>query len=212
VLARRAYRRWLTAKGNVFCPSGAAIAQLAERLRKEGWIADGGTKTPTPLDGAWIDNPVRSDLVLGWPAARALLAATHGAPPVDVVLELHRGEDFVYPSANGIGRIETECDCGEDLAFEWDADEVTPPFGAAMGIFTECSECSRTFDPARSEAEILDPATGRTTSVRGGAAYRFALVVKASLPDGPVPAMSAELVATCAAEFNRSFYELGVLA
>src|SRR5580700_1724319 len=34
------YQRWLIPKGSAFLPSGAAIAKLVARLRKEGWIAD----------------------------------------------------------------------------------------------------------------------------------------------------------------------------
>jgi hypothetical protein len=36
------YERWLIAKGSVFQPSAAAVAKLAERLRKDRWIPDPG--------------------------------------------------------------------------------------------------------------------------------------------------------------------------
>lgn len=199
------YRRWLIAKGNVFFPSGAGIVKLVDRLRKEKWIPDPATgaawkEVRFPLEAAWLDHPDRADLFLRWPALRSPLAGA--ASPT---LELHRGDDFVYPEARGIGAIDSECACGEDLAFAWDDDDLPPPFGRASGIFTECSECSRTFDPARHEADIVDPRTGQTSRVRGGAAYRFAIVAASA----EVAAFDPELVAACEAEFGRSFYEVG---
>src|SRR5262245_51345417 len=34
------YERWLIARGNVFCPGGAAITKFVEKLRAEKWIID----------------------------------------------------------------------------------------------------------------------------------------------------------------------------
>jgi hypothetical protein len=208
----REYKRWLIAKGNVFNPSGAAIAKLVAKLVKDQWIAEpatsgAGTKVPSPLEAAWIDNPNRSDLVLRWTALRSPLAEGKVAE-----LQIHRGEDFIYPDYEPIGALESDCACGEDLAFTWDEDELPSPFGSATGIFTECSECSRTFDPAKFEATVTDVRTGQKTKVRGGAAHRFAIVVAGPLADGAVPsAFDADFIALCEAEFGRNFYEIGAV-
>src|SRR5450755_2981875 len=100
----RAYRRWLIAKGNVFSPSGEAIAKLVERLRKEKWIPDpasGGKweRVPYPLDKSWLDHPDRTDLVMRWSIESSTLKAPLTSTPARYTFELHRGEDFVYPTA-----------------------------------------------------------------------------------------------------------------
>ena len=259
------YRRWLIPKGNVFCPSGAGIAKLVDKLRKEKWIVDpasasfqklrfesaplaaktggfskraidvseprnasaGWAPTPYPLAAEWIDHPDRADLVLRWPvrpkdgwqwgpaSLHHPLTGMEDAPlPHSYVLEIHRGEDFIYPLSECIDPIDTECACGEDLAFEWDESEIQSPFGGASGIFTECSECSRTFDPAHAFADVTCPFTHKTTSVRGGAAYRFALVVdcgESFAKGGASPAFHPDLKALCEAEFGRDFYEIGAV-
>ncbi len=208
----REYKRWLIAKGNVFNPSGAAIVKLLEKLRKEKWISDppGGAswpKVPNPLEAAWLDDPNRSDLVLRWTPLRSPLAE---GKVLD--LQIHRGEDFIYPDFDSIGALESDCACGEDLAFTWDEDELPSPFGRATGIFTECSECSRTFDPAKFEATVTDPHTGKKTSVRGGAAHRFAIVVVTPFAEGATAAaFDPDFIALCEAEFGRNFYEIGAI-
>lgn len=209
----REYKRWLIAKGNVFNPSGAAIAKLVERLVKEKWISSPASgakwnKIPFPLEAAWLDDPNRSDLVLRWTPARSPLAEAGSV----LDLQIHRGEDFICPDYEQIGALESDCACGEDLAFTWDEDELPSPFGSATGIFTECSECSRTFDPAKFEATVTDVRTGQKTSVRGGAAHRFAIVVAGPLAEGALPsAFDADFVALCEAEFGRNFYEIGAV-
>lgn len=261
----RDYLRWFIPKGNTFCPSGAAITQLVERLRKEHWIADPSSESfrhlrfdgaplaakagafakhatpvtsprnpaagwealPLALTGAWIDAPTRSDLVLRFPlhadaaltwgaaSVRYPLTRSSDSPkPLSCDIEIHRAEDFVYPISEQIDPIDAECACGEDLEFEWDDDEFHSPFGATTGIFAECSDCSKTFDPSGVEAVVRDPYSGKSRSVRGGAAYRFALVVhcgKCFPEGGPMPEFDAELKTLVEAEFGREFYEIGAV-
>ena len=210
----------LAAKSGGF--SKRAIDVATPRNAAAGWAP-----TPHPHAAEWIDHPDRADLTLRWPvhpkegwqwgptSVHHPLTPMEGAPaPHAYDLEIHRGEDFIYPLSECIDAIDTTCTCGEDLAFEWDDDEIHSPFGGATGIFTECSECSRTFDPARALADMTDPLTGKKTSVRGGAAYRFALVVdcgKHFPPDGPMPAFHPELKALVETEFGRDFYEIGAI-
>lgn len=186
-------RTFLIPRGATFNPSAGAVAALVEKLAEKGMLpAAAGTATravpaderesrtepvPKKLDAAWLDDPDRIDVVLRWGT-----------------LEIHRADDFVCPEAAGIEVIDTECACGEDLAFEWDPDEVVSPFGAASGIFTECEECSRTFNPAKRAAKV------HGKDVQGGAAYRFAVVVEGAAD----PALKALLEET----FGRDFHEV----
>jgi len=172
---------------------------------------------PAAITGAWLDDPVRGELRLVWPI--------DGDDPLPVryplsrkpesalkyAIEVHRAPEYVYPFSDTIDSIPTLCACGEDLAFEWDEDDVVPPFGASTGIFAECDKCSRTFDPAKQTATVTNPFDGTEEDVRGGAAYRFALKVDcgACFVEDPRLAFAPELVALVEEEFGRSFFEVG---
>jgi len=234
------YERWLIAKGSVFLPSAAALVKLVERLRKEGWIAKTGgvavktveTSTgddprarsaaateplPATLSAAWLDDPEREELRLVWPvegaAAAGLRYPLSRMPegPVAYSFELHRASDYVYPISETIDPVPSRCMCGEELAFQWDTDEVVPAFEASSGIFAECEACSRTFDPATGSAKVQNPFDGSSESIRGGAAYRFALKIdcgKCFVEDAGL-AFAPELVALVEEEFGRDFVQIG---
>jgi hypothetical protein len=234
------YERWLIAKGSVFLPSAAALVKLVERLRKDGWIGKTGgvaVKTveassgddprarsaaateplPAVLTAAWLDDPDREELRLVWPVEGATASALRyplslrPAGPVTYTLELHRASDYVYPTSETIEPVPTLCVCGEELAFQWDTDEVVPAFEASSGIFAECEACSRTFDPAKGSAMVQNPFDESRESVRGGAAYRFALKVDCGkcFVEDPALAFAPELVSLLEEEFGRDFLQIG---
>ena len=210
-------------------PQAAATGGLARRVAAVTSPRDpaaGIEPIPRAVDADWIDDPKRSDVVLRWPVHPGksflwgadtlrypLTRVEDVAPPASFDFEIHRADDLVYPTDKGIGSLDAECRCGEDLTFEWDA-EVVSPFGSAGGIFTECEECSRTFDPAQHEANVLDPFTGKPTAVRGGAAYRFGLLVDcgASFPaGGSAPEFQPDLKTLVETAFGRDFHEIGAM-
>lgn len=170
---------------------------------------------PKEISAEWLAHEDREEIRLVWPV-------TSDDPPVKYplshkpdgnvswVLELHRAPEYVYPVAKNIGPLPTECRCSEDLSFEWDEEEVVPAFESSTGIFAECDECSRTFDPSKGSATIKNPFDGTKETVPGGGAYRFALkVVCQEYVEEPGLALSPELVALVEKEFGRSFYEIG---
>lgn len=229
------YQCWLIAKGNVLAPGPAAIAKLIERLRKEKWIpASGGhaartvdkadaakatEKLPADITADWIAGaPEREEMRLVWTVegdgAKDLEYPLSLKPEGKVAysIELHRAPEYVYPVADNIEMIDTTCNCDEDLTFDWDEDEVVPAFESCVGIFAECEECSRTFDPAQETAIITNPFDGEEEDdVRGGAAYRFALKVDCgeSFVADPKLGFAKALVTLFEEEFGRSFYEVG---
>jgi hypothetical protein len=219
------------------------VAKLVQRLRDEGWIPKQGgeavrtvenefgddaaakkaastEKQPPALTADWLDDPDREELRLVWhveadpssPVRYPLTRRPDGRVTYDV--ELHRCHEYVYPDAKTIGRVPTTCACGEDLAFQWDEDEVVPAFGASTGIFAECEACSRTFDPARGAATVTNPFDGTKEQVRGGAAYRFALKVDCGscFVKDPALAFDPQLVAILEDEFGRDFFQVACLA
>ena len=164
--------------------------------------------TPLELTKDWLDDGDREELRLVWPVSHgndADLKPPVSSPPTRYSVEIHRALEYVYPTAKSIGALDATCRCGEDLSFEWDADEVVPAFANATGIFAECEECSRTFDPAIVSASIEDPITKKKEVVPGGAAYRFAIAITADTHVGP---FSRDLIALVEKEFGRSFYEV----
>jgi hypothetical protein len=182
-------------------------------------IAASTDPLPAALTAEWIADPSREELRLVWPvdvdAPSPLKYPLSRVPegPLRYSLEIHRSEEYVYPIAEAIGPVPTECRCGEDQGFEWDEEELVPAFSASSGIFAECEECSRTFEPSKGTAVLTNPFDGSSSEVFGGAAYRFALKVdcgKCFVPDAKL-AFAPELVALVAAEFGREFHEVGCL-
>lgn len=200
---------------------GYAVRTVENRFGKDvaKQLAASTEAQPAPMTADWLDDPEREELRLVWPVTGAdaipvKYPLTH-RPEGDVYwsLELHRAPEYICPISETIGSISTTCACGEDLDFEWDEEEVVPAFRASTGIFAECDECSRTFDPAKSSAKVENPFDGTSERLPGGATHRFALKVdcgKCFVADGKL-AFAPELVALVEKEFGRSFYEVGAL-
>ncbi len=173
---------------------------------------------PAEPDKEWLDDERREELRIVWPVRAGgaspvkfpLSIAPEGG--VDFALEIHRASDFVVPDAKNIPIVDCTCNCKEDLSFEWDPDEVVPAFESSSGIFTECEECSRTFDPSKRMAKYVEPIGRAAEELPGGAAYRFALkVTTPAVPTDARVAFAPELVALLEKEFGRSFYQVATV-
>lgn len=182
-------------------------------------IAASTEAVPAALTKEWIGDPSREELRLVWPVSGPAAVTAGLEYPLSMkpegdaswALEIHRCDEYVYPTSSSIGPLPTICNCKEDLSFEWDDEELVPTFAASSGIFAECEECSRTFDPSQGTAELKNPFDGSTTEVRGGAAYRFAIKVdcgKSFVADAKL-AFNPKLVALIENEFGRELYEVG---
>jgi hypothetical protein len=180
-------------------------------------IAASTDPLPAALDAAWLDHPDREEVRLVWPvdvlSGDAPVKYPLDRKPEGAVrwaLEVHRAPEYVVPISDSFKTIKTTCACGEDLAFEWDREEVVPAFDVATGIFAECEEWSRTFDPSKRSARITNPLDEKSEELPGGAAYRFAVMVSTwqSSSLDPAIVLAPELVALVEAEFGRSFYQV----
>ncbi len=236
------YARWLIARGNSFAPAAVSVIKLVDKLKKEGWLPETGglavttientfgtdlaakraastEKQPDPLTKDFLDDEDREELRLVWPAGEpgSIVRYPLSQKPegrATYTLEVHRSAEYVYPTARNIGMVPTICNCKEDLSFEWDEEELVPAFGTATGIFAECEACSRTFEPSKGSAVIANPFDKTLTEeVRGGAAYRFALVVDCgeSFVEDAKLVFAPDLVALVTAEFGRELFEVGAL-
>jgi hypothetical protein len=179
-------------------------------------IAASTESVPALLTAEWLKNPAREDLNLVWwvssvePLLKYPLTLRPDGP-VSYRFEIHRAVDFVYPMSDNIDPLPSECRCGEDLSFEWEPSEIENPFGATIGISTECNECSRTFDPSKVTAKIVNPFDESEKDVNGGCAYQFAIKIdcKKSFVSDARLSFAPELVALVEKEFGRNFYEVG---
>jgi hypothetical protein len=178
---------------------------------------------PQDLTADWLEAPQRDELRLVWPVDieegtlqfPLSLGPPKGEPGerIRYDLEVQLSSDYVYPVARNIGPIPTDCSCGEDLAFEWDEDELVPAFTESSGIFATCEACCRTFEPGAGSATLTRPFDGLSSEVRGGAAYRFALKWKSrQYAAEPLLAFHRDLVALVEDEFGRGFFEVGSLS
>jgi hypothetical protein len=182
-------------------------------------LAASTESTPVALTRDWLEDSDREELRLVWPvtgpSSLPLRYPLSHKPEGEVsyALELHRALEYVYPAAENLDPIPTVCKCGEDLAFEWDDEELVPAFADATGIFAECEECSRTFDPTLGTARLGNPFDESGEEVRGGAAYRFALKVDCgkSFVADPKLAFAPELVELIEKQLGRSFHEFGAV-
>jgi hypothetical protein len=200
--------------------SGGYAVKTVENTFGEDRVAkiDASTEAqPSGITADWLADEDREEVRLVWPVEGddplpvkyPLSRKPDGA--IGWALELHRAPEYVYPVAPGIGPLPTECRCSEDLSFEWDEDEVVAAFERSTGIFAECDECSRTFDPSKGNATIENPFDGTKATLAGGGAYRFALKVDCGekYVEDPSLSFAPELVALVEKEFGRSFYEFG---
>jgi hypothetical protein len=198
---------------------GYAVKTVENRFGKDLAAKIAATTEPLPatLTSDWLEDSTREELRLVWPVAGEsplpLQYPLSITPPgaLRYSLEVHRNDEYVYPTADAIGPVPTTCRCGEDQAFEWDDEELVPTFGASTGIFAECEECSRTFEPSKGSAVITNPFDGSEAELPGGAAYRFALKVDCGtcFVEDPKLAFNPLLVALVENEFGRQFYEVG---
>ena len=88
---------------------------------------------------------------------------------------------------------------------------MVPAFERSVGIFAECEECSRTFDPAKELATITNPFDeDDEEDFQGGAAYRFALKVDCgrSFVENAKLTFAKKLVTLFEEEFGRTSYEV----
>lgn len=181
-------------------------------------IAASTESVPAAMDAAWLKDPSREDLNLVWVVSAESTSLKYPLTrrpdgPARYRFEIHRAIDFVYPIAESIGELPSECRCKHDLAYEWDEDEHVNPFGATTCIATECTECSRTFDPSKVTARVENPFEGGGDDVPGGAAYQFAIKIACgeSFVRAADLSFAPELVELAGKEFGRNFYQVGSL-
>ena len=91
-------------------------------------------------------------------------------------VQFHFGHDYIYQTSEAFEPFEPSptCVCGYNLECDPDSDE--DPFYSPR-LLVACPECGSAFDPAQLVATGQDSWTGDDLHIRGGATYRFAVVI-----------------------------------
>jgi hypothetical protein len=162
-----------------YARESGAFAQLGRRQ----W-----SSFPYPFAANWLGQYREQEMILCWPVQNLAKSALHyplSENPWDPCetyydIELHFSPDYVYHVSENIDPFAKSpvCEqCGQELEY-WPQDGI-----GAGGIFyssrlhVRCPRCAAPFDVAKLPAVVRDGRTGHEDIVKGGACYRFAIVV-----------------------------------
>lgn len=223
------YRHFVVPRARGFRPAPEALARFVEDLDRGFWIPpDAGPRVRAPgrpdetlsrnPDEAWFAGRASADLILSWDVedleadgVRNHLAS--GAPEDEELyadVQLHLATDYVLRTSDVVEPFaSTRCPCGAELEYEVPAhDSRGDPFYSPR--LRRTCPCGRGFDPSELEVTVHDPWTGEPSRLRGGLAYRFALVIDRGkcLPEPPVT-LAPELASLLRGRFGTSFCEVG---
>ena len=189
-----------------------AESTYAKVKRQRGFEA-----VPFPLTADWFKKQSASDLHLTFPVEHGDQVGLHfpliadGGIPADPYygIQLHlSSSDFIHHSSEVIEPIDATCNCGEKLEYDLE-DEV---FYSAR-IRERCYRCGQIFDPATMDVTVRDGWNGSKSIVRGGAIYRFAVVIDCGkcIPPRKSRLIRANpnLLSLCEHQLGTAFYEVG---
>ncbi len=91
-------------------------------------------------------------------------------------IQLHFGQDFIYHSSEVVETLDEPPECSCENTLEYELELAEDPF-LSPRISMRCPECGTSFDPSKLVAVGRDGFTGEEFRIRGGAVYRFAIVV-----------------------------------
>jgi len=125
-------------------------------------------------------------------------------------IEIHVAPDYVYHWSELIMTFDEEpvCSCGTSAVFELPKGQ-RQVFFAEERIRRKCEKCGEKVNLDKTKAVVRDAWTSRKSRLRGGAAYRFALLVDCGkcLPDSEGGEISAsqEMVGTIEDTLQQRF-------
>jgi hypothetical protein len=232
------YRHYMIPRPNTTLPEPAAVARLLARLAEERWLpskpdhGDEGQlqrfgaqplRVPHGARPAWYLPHVATgaDVKVVWglddPVKRGLRVPLDfdgaGSSPIDYSVEVHlSGRDYFFETSEIIeGLEEHRCECGESLETTTGRTPVAIFYSGEDRIAFQCPSCESVFDPTDLPVGVRNWVTGRPGVVKGGAYYRFALVIDSGkrFPSGPEVKLDPDLRDVASRELGCSFYEIG---
>jgi hypothetical protein len=214
------FRTLLIPRDNTFRPDVAGARLLIAAWRQAGFLPSADAVLRFPGRETRFDE--HSDLsapefMLQWSIDdRRLTNVRH--PLTDIVedpeqgayydIRLHFSDDFIEVASELINPPLTECTCGEDLAYEPEADI----FYAAR-IRRVCAVCGEAYRPQDHIGSYRDGITGAERELIGGANHRFAIVIDCgkhwrTRSERP-PVVSGEFAEASTSALGVLLYEVG---
>lgn len=189
-----------------------AVATGASLHTAAGWRS---------FDDGNIEEAAAGELILQWPVPRAQPSTVRN--PFGLVdeedgtyfdLELHFSDDFVQVANEMIDPMDAGCSkCGKDLEY-WPEIGVPDIFHSGR-IQRTCPACGANFRPQDRVVVFRDGITGDESELRGGATYRFAIVIDCgkcwrteTSGDGE-PVLEAEFLSVCETALGVPLYGVG---
>lgn len=212
-------KNWLVKPGSAVLSRMSFQSSVHDVVKDYGFYAAAvGKKKPFAQPVADLLNRFAAqDLMLVWPVdslktseLRYPLDQLPAIPQAECYyrIEMHFADQYIYHTSETVEPFEPdpECECGESL--EFDVDLAQDPF-YAQRLACKCRECGKSFDPSQLVATGRDGWTGEEIQIRGGATYRFALVVDCGKCFGFRPVkIHDELKRLVEETFGCRFYEV----
>jgi hypothetical protein len=138
-----------------------------------------------PFTPSWVEFHSHHELILSWYVQNTNEAGVEypftfdpypdSGPPY-FYIRVALADDYFHWTGENVMPFkekDTQCTCGEQLLYRtgW------APGTAAERILRVCPACGRNFDLSGIFCDVLDGWTGKPQPLRGGLAFRFALVV-----------------------------------
>jgi hypothetical protein len=210
-----------TMRQSAFASKTGAYCKVSVSTGKGSNADSGYAAFPTANVAIWLRARGDADFRIVWPVENYEAVSSSLRYPLDwsnplspdaiyYDLELWVSHDYVYKTAEAIDPFDDEhCHCGAPLTY--DAEEEGGALFYALRMRARCPECGRPFDPSERSALVRDPWTGLESEVRGGATFRFALVVDCGkcIPRDPISVrLKKELRQLCEYHWQQRFYEI----
>jgi hypothetical protein len=200
----------------VFSAGSPAKSTGALRIKRSGRNREADAFA-VPCDARALAVLGEPSALIQWPVDNTKLSGTHY--PMEPVpdlrdvgpyyqLELRICADYVNESSetlDGLWGAECACECGK--ALDYTAAEDDPLWVGRIRHL--CPDCGTEFRPQDHMSEGRDGFTGKGYELRGGACYRFAIVIDCGKCFIPEPQATAVFLQTCSNALGVELYQVG---
>lgn len=196
LVAALAKDNWIAVPGSDALRQMAIINNTPQDEAEDEWAYlqlppryDGRDESaPHSLTSDWFEEHLSADLKLIIPVEHADQIGLQYALTIDselpddpyYAIQIQACDDYIHHVSELIDAVEAICLCGESLEYHPSADPEEELFGDifyASRIKSQCPHCRNFFDPSNLEVTVRDAWTGAESVIRGGAIYRFAVLI-----------------------------------
>lgn len=236
-------RHFLIPRDNTHRPEAQELSQLVESWGEHGYIASPGTRAYALIaqqaepSAGWSEAMIRRepgpfefwappssgqpwpepDCEVTWPMDNAHRLGLR--QPLDVelsgeisyALDICLADDFVQLVSAVDAMVDDHCRCGERLGYH-----AGPTALFKVRVRRSCPRCGEAFRPQERLAQYLDPFSGSSKQLAGGACHRFAIVADfgrsltnwLESPQPRLPRASKEFLSICETALGVDLYQV----